>query len=207
MAAYLLTSIRVQEVDGDGAPYPGALLYSYVSGTSTPQATYSDSDLTVANTNPVVADADGRFGAIYLLPTSYKFILADAADEIIYTQDAYGNPGELFAGNFGTAQTTGTFDVVSGYTVISTDRLVTVDSTGGADPCIVNLPAASTRTQPVAIKNMGTVVLAVTPNGSDHIDEVTTAYTLEAAASPEFPCVWLFPVSGGWYIIASHRAV
>ena len=153
MAAALLPDIRWQAFDGNGDPLPAnPVIYVYASGTSSAQSTFSDSDLTVPNTQPQVADANGRFGPIYLQNTSYKFILADAADEIVWTQDAVGNPGDLFAGNFGTAMTTGTFDVVSGYSVISTDRLVTVDSTGGADPCIINLPAASTRTQSIAIK-------------------------------------------------------
>jgi predicted outer membrane repeat protein len=78
-----------QVVDGDGAPIAGAKLYFYVTGTSTPQHTYAQSDLDAGsvNTNPVVADADGRFGPIYLGTTDYKVILKDASDVTIETLD------------------------------------------------------------------------------------------------------------------------
>lgn len=206
MSASLAPYARLKFVDGNGVPYANAKLYTYVAGTSTPLATYSDSDLSIANANPVVADSTGLFGAIYLSPTGYKFRLDDEDDVTVWTQDNILSPGDYFAGNFGTAQQEGARDQTSGYTVVATDRLVTMASTGGANPCIVNLPAASSRTQPVAIKNMGTVALAITPNGSDTVDEVAGAFTLEASVSPLFPCVWLFPSTAGWYVISSHRA-
>ena len=207
MSAALAPYPWLQFMDGNGTPYPNALLYTYIAGTSTPLATYSDSDLSVANSNPVVADADGIFPAIYLSPLNgYKFILKDEDDVTIRTRDNILAPGDYFAGNFGTALQEGARDVTSGYTVTATDRLVTVASTGGPSPCIINLPAVSTRTQVVIIKNMGTVALSIVPNGSDTIDEVAAAFALEAAATPLFPCVWLDPSTGGWYIVASHRA-
>jgi parallel beta-helix repeat protein len=52
---------------GDGiTPADGAKLQFYASGTSTPKDTYSDEDLTTANANPVIADADGLFGDIWM---------------------------------------------------------------------------------------------------------------------------------------------
>ena len=119
-------------MDGNGTPYPFAQLYTYIAGTSTPLATYSDSDLSIANANPVVADEDGRFGAIYLSPANgYKFRLDDQDDVTIWTADNILDPGVYFAGNFGTATQEGARDQTSGYTVTSTDRLVTMASTGG----------------------------------------------------------------------------
>jgi len=87
-----------------------------------------------------------------------------------------------------------------------TDNFITVDSTGGANPCIINLPLADTRTFPLGIKNLGTIALAVTPNGSDTIDGVAAAYSVPVAATPEFPCIWLLPDpdGSGWWILASH---
>lgn len=51
--------------DADGAPLDGALVYTWTAtGTlTTPLTTYSDSALTSANTNPIVADASGYFRA------------------------------------------------------------------------------------------------------------------------------------------------
>ena len=73
--------------DGTGAPYPAAKAYFYVTGTVTPLATYSDAGLTSVNANPVVADANGRFGDIYLVAGRYKVVLTTSADVTIDTLD------------------------------------------------------------------------------------------------------------------------
>lgn len=202
MSAALLPEIRWRAIDENGEVLPGAQLYSFAAGTSTPLATYSDSDLTIANTNPVVADAGGLFGPIFVSATGYKFRLDDEDDVTIWTQDNVGSPGDLFAGNFGTIMAVGSRNVTSGYTLLATDRTVTVASSGATT---FNLLAASAFTMDVTIKNMlaGTVVL--TPNGADTIDTNST-WTLEAAADPNFPAVTLRPVTGGWLIVSSHRA-
>ena len=49
-----------------GQPYPYAKLYFYRSGTTTDQAVYQDPGLSVAHTQPVVADSAGIFPVIYL---------------------------------------------------------------------------------------------------------------------------------------------
>lgn len=74
-------------VDGDGVPAAGWKLYFYASGTDTPLATYSNAALTVANANPVVANADGYWGAIFLQPVDYKVILKDENDVQIWSAD------------------------------------------------------------------------------------------------------------------------
>jgi len=78
-------------VDGNGNVRASAKLYFYQTGTSTPQATYSDSALSVTNANPVVANSDGLFTGIYLgeAPTftAYKAVLKDSNDVTIWTQD------------------------------------------------------------------------------------------------------------------------
>lgn len=43
-----------------GAPLVGGKLYSYIPGTSTPKATYSNKTLSAANTNPVVLNSRGE---------------------------------------------------------------------------------------------------------------------------------------------------
>lgn len=65
----------------------GARLYFYVTGTSTPLATYSDQALTTPNSNPVVAGADGRFGPIWLQAATYKVVLKTALDITLVTRD------------------------------------------------------------------------------------------------------------------------
>jgi hypothetical protein len=73
----------------DGAALVGAKLNWYASGTLTQAITYSDQAATVPNTNPVVADAQGRFPQIWLVTGLYKFVLTDALGAPIRTQDPW----------------------------------------------------------------------------------------------------------------------
>lgn len=61
---------------------PGAKRYYRQTGTSTPQPVYTDIGLTVAHSNPVVADADGYFDVIYLDPAlpNYRVIHTDGSN-------------------------------------------------------------------------------------------------------------------------------
>lgn len=82
----LLPIPRLYGIDA-GIALPGAKLSVFSAGTSTPVDTYSDVNLTTPNANPVVADADGLFGPIYIPAISVKVVLKDSADATIYTQD------------------------------------------------------------------------------------------------------------------------
>lgn len=85
------------EVDKNGVPMAAAQLFFYTAGTSTPQNTYADATLTTANTNPVIADANGRFGQIWLIPSAaYKVALYTAVTPdnptgtLIWSEDGIG---------------------------------------------------------------------------------------------------------------------
>ena len=65
--------------DLNGHPLPGAKMYFYEPGTSTPKDTYSDEALTTPNANPVIADSQGQFGDIFL-SGNYRVNLTDADD-------------------------------------------------------------------------------------------------------------------------------
>lgn len=67
-------------LDDNGNPVAGGKLFTYLAGTTTKQATYSDVGLTTPNANPIVLDAGGR-AIIYLSPgASYKFVLSPSTD-------------------------------------------------------------------------------------------------------------------------------
>lgn len=85
----IFTPPRYTPVSGAGTTYPAGLLYFYTTGTSTPKNTYSNADLLIGNVNanPVVADANGLFGPIYLTSGDYKAILKDADGNTIWTVD------------------------------------------------------------------------------------------------------------------------
>lgn len=61
----------------------------YQAGTTTDATTYSDADLATENTNPVVADANGRFPPIWLDTGSYKYRLLTSADVPVVTVDDF----------------------------------------------------------------------------------------------------------------------
>ncbi len=82
-------------VDGNGAPYAAAKMYTYETGTTTPKATYSNAGLTSANANPVVADANGRFPDVYLTAGRFKILLTTSADVTIDTLDPVDGTSQL----------------------------------------------------------------------------------------------------------------
>lgn len=67
----------------------GAKLTFSISGSSTLQNTYSDIALTVANTNPLIADGNGVFAKTYLDPSlpNYRVKLTTSANVLIYQED------------------------------------------------------------------------------------------------------------------------
>lgn len=79
MAGTLMPWVKSQWFTTAGAPAAGYQLFTYTAGTSTKLATYSDSALTVANTNPIILDAAGR-ALVFLTPSTYKFVLAPPED-------------------------------------------------------------------------------------------------------------------------------
>lgn len=80
-----------QYLDATPNVYSGGGLYFYITGTSTPTATYNVSTLGVGNenTNPVVLDSAGRPATeIFLDPAIiYKVVLKDSAGVTIWTRD------------------------------------------------------------------------------------------------------------------------
>ncbi len=77
---------KQQFLDNSGNPLNGGKLYSYIGGTSTPLATYTDSTGGSANTNPVILDSAGRAN-VWLLNQPYKLVLKTSADVTIWTVD------------------------------------------------------------------------------------------------------------------------
>jgi len=78
-----------QFFDNNGLPLGAGLLYTYAAGTSTPQATYTTSSGSIANSNPIVLDASGRVANEIWLTAgqSYKFVLQTASAVQIWSFD------------------------------------------------------------------------------------------------------------------------
>jgi hypothetical protein len=88
MSTSLAPNVFAQYLDDNGEVLAGGKIYTYVAGTSTPAATYTDYDGLTPNTNPIVLDAAGRpSSGIWLGTGLYKFILKDANDVTLDTVD------------------------------------------------------------------------------------------------------------------------
>ncbi|HEB28578.1 MAG TPA: hypothetical protein ENI05_12530 [Porticoccus sp.] len=81
MSEKLFTLPRVLVFDTNAALVSGAKANFYIAGTLTRQNTFTDSALTVASSNPVVADGNGVLAPIYLDATlNYKVDITDSLD-------------------------------------------------------------------------------------------------------------------------------
>ena len=93
-----------------GQSLPGAKLYFYQTGTTTAQSVYTTPDLTVAHSNPVVADANGFFADIYLDPDAsaeYRVRLDTSADVQVWQIDDVPRYSENFETDTYTVSWTG----------------------------------------------------------------------------------------------------
>lgn len=89
--AVLTPSPKTAFVDAAGEPLVGGQLYTYIAGTTTLQATYTDSTATTSNTNPIILDSRGEAN-VWLGGAIYKFVLKDADGALIWTVDNISAP-------------------------------------------------------------------------------------------------------------------
>jgi len=89
--AVVTPTAKAQFIDAAGIPLAGGFLYTYEAGTTTPQATYTDSTAATANSNPIVLDSRGEAN-IWLSSANYKFKLTDANGTEIWTVDNIAAP-------------------------------------------------------------------------------------------------------------------
>lgn len=98
-----------QFFNNDGLVLSGGKIYSYLAGTTTPAATYTDSTGNVANSNPIILNSAGRCNNEIWLPDgqAYKFVLKDSDDNLIATYDnltsiiSQGNAGARSVKDYG----------------------------------------------------------------------------------------------------------
>lgn len=97
MAGSLLPEPKQQFLNDIGVPLFGGQVFTYAAGTLTPKATYQDQALTIANTNPVVANDRGE--VVMYGSGSYRVILKDLFGNTIYDRDDIETP-DVVVGEF-----------------------------------------------------------------------------------------------------------
>lgn len=150
----IFNTILETALDSSGNPINTAKLFIYEAGTTTKLTTYSDSALTSANANPLIADSAGRFVTIYGNPDDYKFVLAPANDtdppaSAIQTTDNYTIAATTaFSGGINTSgETEHLVNAQTGtsYTILDGDRAKLVTHSN-ASAIAVTLPEATSST-------------------------------------------------------------
>jgi hypothetical protein len=127
MVASISPDPRLQFFASNGSFLVGGKLYTYAAGTTTPLTTYTTSTGLIANTNPIILDSRGE-ASVWFGTSKYKFVLKDANDVEIWTQDqlqgyantdgsnAFGTWPISITGNAATATTatTATYATTAG---------------------------------------------------------------------------------------------
>ena len=80
----LLPNAESQFIDGNGHPYAGGSLWTFVPGTTTPKSTWADPNGLTLNPNPITLDAAGR--AIIYGDGIYRTQLFDALGNLVWDQ-------------------------------------------------------------------------------------------------------------------------
>lgn len=165
----LYHSPQSQEEDSSGNPLNGAKLFFYEVGSSTKKTVYSNKGMTIQHTNPVVADAAGRFDAIYT-DGAYKVILTTSGDTDpptapIWTEDniSYG-AGDIF----GETET-----VTSTTAIDSTYDKKHIRVTGATTLNLLDLATAGTGFT-ISVINDGVADVTIDPNASEQINDALT---------------------------------
>ena len=159
-----LTPSPKQQIFGtDGLPLVGGKIYTYAGGTSTPIATYTDSTANTANTNPIILDSYGQANIWLINTTTYKFVVKDADDVLLYTVDNISIP--LDALGLESPPPIGSVTPNTGaFTTLSATGAVTFATTLGVTGA-VTLGSSLTMAGQLTLNNTGAAKLSVGTTG------------------------------------------
>jgi hypothetical protein len=181
---------RPQPLTATPSVYAGGKIYFYAASSSTPQNTYSDEALTVANANPVVLNSAGYpDGAIFLQNLPYKVTLKDSNDNTIWSQDPYsvtdfrsvpilkvgsGDPNGVVAGTAGTGTSPPVLPTL--YWSTTTAILYVCTTTGVAASAVWTAINASAATPTVTPPQGYLTLTSATPIIAGDVSAATSVY-------------------------------
>lgn len=214
-------------VDSAGTPYPGAKAYFYLTTTTTPANTYQDNALVTPHANPVVADSEGQFPAIYLTPgTTYRCIIKTTADVTLDDVDPVHSPFDgssvsiTDAGGYFAGDDVETIlqDIGANYAVLADDEDISGDWTvsGSIDFEDAQLVRPMIKdfgifTQVVTSSSNAIACNIALGNSVTHTLTENTTVTLSAATASDDFCQVVFRIqqdgAGGAYTIAFTDAI
>jgi hypothetical protein len=194
----------VTSFDSLGNILAGGQLYTYQAGSSTPLASYTTVNGTIANANPIVLGSDGKLAnELWLLyGYSYKFVLQTASSVLVNTYDNIsgiitsiptasptlptgviliwsGSVGSIPSGYVICDGSNGTPDLRNSF-VLGAGNSYTVGQTGGsADAIVVSHTHTATVTDPGHLHTYSSPV-APGAGGSGALGTQATANTSTA---------------------------
>lgn len=113
---------RFHAFDVNGLPLVGGKLYTYLPGTTTNKAAYTDTTFLTPTTNPIILDANGE--ATFYLNGSYKFVLKTPADVQLWSVDnVVGIPSATDPMTFASVTSTGNVVIGGALTVTGATTL------------------------------------------------------------------------------------
>lgn len=183
--AVLTPSPKTAFVDAAGEPLVGGQLYTYIAGTTTLQATYTDATATTANTNPIILDSRGEAN-VWLGGAIYKFVLKDADGALIWTVDYISAP------------TAAVSPVLSGNVTIDSNTsspALKITQTG-TGPVLRVQDSADPDVTPFIVDNSGNV----------GIGTATPSSALEIASPGVFTGAWAYLPTGTAMLFAQTSA-
>lgn len=162
----------------DGAVVPSGKLRFHRTGTTTDQDTFTDADLSVANSNPVQLNANGGLDTlVYGDPSTgfrYRMRVYSSADVLLDTHDDLLVWGADTA-NYSEGSFTATLTGMSGATTGTVSYKVFANSAGTGKLCTLLVGSAISGTSNTAAMTMTGLPAACTPSD----DVLVTCQVLE----------------------------
>jgi len=119
MSVYLspFAGAGAQFFDDNGNVLSGGLIYTYLAGTSTPEATYTSYTGGVQNSNPIVLDSGGRLPEDLWLSqgVAYRFVLQSSTYVQYGEYDNITGVNDLYSTDLPWANVTGKPTTLAGY--------------------------------------------------------------------------------------------
>lgn len=190
-------SLLVQLFSNIGIPLAGGAVETYLAGTTTPVATYTDSTGTTANQNPIALSSAGRLQSVGGAPvacwvpqgTAHKMVILDAQSNFVLALDnltAINDPTTLLAllATVSTSSILGGADIVANavrsYDVLSSVRAAQVPSLAAGQTLVIDLEGGTL----VNDGNGGIFYWSATSTAADDNGVTTIKPTAIATGSP-----------------------
>jgi hypothetical protein len=206
--ASIMTEPKIQFIDGNGEPLGGGLIYTYEASTALYKETWKDYGKFEANTNPVELDSAGR--ASIWLEGSYKIIVSDKNDVVIYTMDNVKSVSDInLDGLTATVDdlnstTTTAITTTLNYNVTVSDRGKNILVNAVSTPLDVNLLSALTAGNKfkITIKKIDKSpnIVSIKTENAQYIDGVLDTFLLYSYND----FVELLSDGSNWHVVASQ---